>query len=130
MTASKLGMKPVNFPGRRHGFDDIFEHNGSLVIVEAKGGSSRLGWSYPGGRKSQQMSRQWIENKITKLKNSFDPLEKDFGEKLQQQLDNAVSGRAPSLKGMLVTTEIDDVGDVLDPDFDLKDFSSIGLDRF
>jgi RHS repeat-associated protein len=110
--ARKLGMRPTTFEPGYHGIDDIYEQNGKLIIVEAKGGTSTLA--------EGQMSRKWINHKIEALKRKGDP----WGSKLEQARDSG------QLQGMVVTTKVD-AGDVVqDPVFNLKDFQNIGGSSF
>jgi RHS repeat-associated protein len=109
-------MRPTSFVPSYHGVDDIYEHGGKLVIIEAKGGTADLTKS--------QMSRNWIANQIEKLKSSKNPIDQEWGRKLQ---DAANQGK---LQGMVVKTKIDGNNLVADPEFELKDFDAIGLNSF
>ena len=110
-TARALKMRPTNFIPGYHGIDDIYEKGGKLVIVEAKGGTSAL--------KPPQMSQKWINDKIEELQN----VDLDWHKRLKHARDNG------NLQGIVVRTKTDG-NMVLDPEFELKDWSQIGSSSF
>lgn len=116
--AKKMGFEPTNFPIRYHGIDGVMKKGDELILVEAKGGASgALGITAHG----EQLSQQWIQRKITRLK------EVGLGN-YAKQLEDAIAGG--KLQVMKVFTEVDDVGKVLDPVFELKNYASVGATTF
>lgn len=112
IVARKLGMRPTNFKAGYHGMDDIYELNGKLVIVEAKGGTSRLA--------EGQMSQKWMRDKIQELKDKGDP----WGKRLEDAFENN------QIQGMVVTTKINGNNVVQEPTFLLKELKDIGENGF
>jgi RHS repeat-associated protein len=121
VVANKLGFIAVPFKPLKHGIDGIFKYGDSFVVVEAKGGVSRLGQTL---QKSGQMSRDWIEKSIKELLDSGqDKLAKEFAEA-------QASGK---MYGMIVRTPIDKgtTGKLIDatigePEYALKHWNEIG----
>ena len=110
-------MNPTSFRPKYHGIDGIFEKNGRLIIVEAKGGTSTL--------TGNQMSKNWINTKINKLASSADPLDNEWALKLTQARNSG------NLQGMVVKTKINNATNaVKPPEFELKDWTSIGPNTF
>jgi RHS repeat-associated protein len=112
VVARKLGMRPTDFRPRYHGIDDIYEHKGKFVIVEAKGGTGDLAQG--------QMSQTWIRQKIKELKEKGDP----WGDKLEKAYGNK------QIQGMVVRTRIDANDVVEEPEFILKELDEIGQSSF
>jgi hypothetical protein len=110
--ARKMGMRPTGFMPGYHGIDDVYEFNGKFVILEAKGGTSRLA--------EGQMSQNCIREKIRELKAKGDP----WGAKLEQAMGNG------QLQGMVVTTKFNANDVVQDPEFILKELRDIGQNSF
>jgi hypothetical protein len=106
-------LRPMNFPVKYHGIDGVYEKNGRLVIVEAKGGINPQ-------VDPPQMSQNWIDAKITTLKqNPPGSLERQWGQKLE------AAKEAGTLDAMVVRTKI--TGDVVQPPiFEMKTFGEIG----
>ena len=118
-TARKLGYEAIeNFPTRYHGFDGIFRNPaGGYVIVEAKGGASKLGKTAAGG----QLSQDWIKNQIKKLSNK----NKKWGQELESALQNN------QISALLVSTPVDKAAEtVSDPSFVYKTWNQIGSSSF
>lgn len=119
--AKAAGMKPTKFIPRTTGIDQIYKKNGNLILVEAKGGTSGLGRATGAtGARTQQMSQNWIEQKIIELRRIG---QKDWANEIKRHKD------AGTLQGMVVTTKINR-GIVQDPEYVLKNFDDIGFDTF
>jgi hypothetical protein len=117
LVAKAKNYIPTNFPRKYHGIESVFEDGGKLVIVEAKGGAANLA--------EGQMSKGWINQRIQKLIDGNDPLERAWGNKLRTARDSG------NLQGMVVTTRIDHAAQtVADPEFVLKDWSAISPSSF
>jgi hypothetical protein len=118
MAIYQQGFKRIGFKPAYHGFDDIVEDEaGNLIIVEAKGGTSRLATVVSD---NQQMSRGWIREKIANLRRSG---QNDIADRLQKQIAQG------KVKGMVVTTPISGP-DAFHPLVELKDWSQIGDDTW
>lgn len=120
-TAKRLGFEAVeNFPTRYRGFDGLFrDASGGLVIVEAKGGASRLGTTINSGG---QLSQRWIERHISRLNQLG---YRDLADELKAGSLNS------SLSALLVSTPVNRAAETVgDPSFVLKSFREIGEDRF
>jgi hypothetical protein len=110
-----MDMKKVeNFEPAYHGFDFIFKNKeGIYVIVEAKGGAGTLAKTVDG---AQQMSQKWIKKRIDDLVKS----NPELGVELLQQFNSQ------SLETMVVYTKLDQLGNVLDPVYELKSIAKVG----
>lgn len=125
LVANKLGFITVPFTPLRHGIDGIFKHGDSFVIVEAKGGVSKLGQTV---WKEGQMSQAWIKESIQELL--------DAGQdKLAKELSDAV--KDGKIYGMVVRTPIDKAatGKLVDatigePEYALKHWNEIGFNSW
>lgn len=116
--ASKMGFEPTSFPIRYHGIDGMMRKGDELILVEAKGGASgALGMTAHG----EQLSKQWIQRKITRLR------EVGLGN-YADLLEDAIAGG--KLQVMKVFTKVDAAGRVLDPVFELKSYASVGTTIF
>ena len=115
IAAQAKNFKATDFPSRYHGIDSIWRDGDKLIIVEAKGGASALGKTVSDG---QQMSRNWIEAKIAKLRKSADPVDKKWGEDLY-----TASTKPGGLEAMVVKTPHGGV-----PEFEHKTWSELGVD--
>lgn len=106
-------LRSTNFPVKYHGIDGVYEKNGRLVIVEAKGGVNPQ-------IDPPQMSRTWINDKIGKLQAMPEgSLERQWGDRLMAARDTG------TLDAMVVRTKI--TGDVVQPPiFEMKNFGEIG----
>lgn len=71
------------------GFDQVWEHNGQLLVVEAKGPGAKLGQT---ASKGEQMSEEWVESTAKGMKKQH------IGKKVQSHL------KKKTLKRIVVTS--------------------------
>jgi hypothetical protein len=115
LTARAKGFKPTGFRPPYHSFDGIYKKGSRFIIVEAKGGTSKLA--------KGQMSKDWIRRHIDSLLHSGDPVNEALAKKLSKAWKNQM------VDGMVVSTKI--IGDkVDDPQFVFKSFHQIGETAF
>jgi|CXWL01.1.fsa_nt_gi hypothetical protein len=129
--AKKMGLEPVKgFVPKYHGIDQLFinPQTGKYVIVEAKGGTAKLAMTKSGtsAKDVQQLSQDWIKNKIESLKKA-DIASREIAEKMENQLND--------IEVMLVSTKIDVADDIInakvhDPEYIIRKFSEIGQKTF
>ena len=113
--AKKLGFKVIDkFPVRQAGFDGLFRKGDTLIIVEAKGGTSALSRG--------QMSKQWINDNIDELESFGYP---EWADQLRKARDTG------KLQGLVTKTRVSQATDVVsDPKFTLKAWDDIGATSF
>ena len=118
--ARAKGFKPTRFSPRGNGgFDGVFKEGDNFVIMESKfGRNPHLNPST--ATNPNQMSQAWIEKNIQDLE-QYDP-------GLADELRKAVKDKR--VKGMVVKTKVGANGEILDPEFELRDWGEIGVDTW
>ena len=86
------------------------------MIVESKFGKNPH-LNPAAGNNPSQMSQEWIEKNIEDLAK--------YDENLATELRRAFKDKR--IKGMVVNTKVDVNGKILDPEFELKELSEIGI---
>jgi hypothetical protein len=69
-----------------------------------------------------QMSQEWIEKNVRNL----GPNNAHIAEELRK----AAAAEPKRIRGMVVTTKVDPNGNLLDPEFEVRDWNEIGTDNW
>jgi len=123
--ARAKGYLPSGFrPRGNGGFDGLFREGNLFVVVEGKLGANPL-LNAASGSNPAQMSQDWIRKNVQRAIKELD----EYNPQLARELETAYS--AGRIKGMVVKTQIDAAGNVIDdPSFIVKELSEIGRETF
>ena len=117
VTARAKGLQDIGYvPRGNGGFDDVFkDKDGYFVVVESKFGlNPKLNPATASN--PAQMSKEWIEKNVRNLGAN--------NQHLAAELEKAYAEKR--IRGMVVKTKVDPNGNVLDPEFEVRDWDEIG----
>ena len=119
------GYLPSGFrPRGNGGFDGLFKEGNVFVVVEGKLGANPL-LNAASGSNPAQMSKEWIEKNIGKAVKEMEQYDPQLANELKEAY------KAGRIKGMVVKTQIDAAGNVIDdPSFIVKELTEIGEKTF
>jgi RHS repeat-associated protein len=121
VTARAKGLQDIGYvPRGNGGFDDVFkDKDGYFVVVESKFGvNPRLNPATD--TNPAQMSQEWIRKNIANLGGGNDHIAREFQQALRDK----------KVRGMVVKTKVDANGNVLDPEFEMREWSEIGIESW
>ena len=81
-------VKVEDWPSRSGVFDQIWDVDGKLVIVEAKGGSSTLGSRKINGKRHQQGTQTYMEDIIANMEKN--PATEKIAQRMQDHYDSDI----------------------------------------